>query len=116
MIRAFPKEWVGRCSLHFCKAVEKHPVVFVSTFTDKSKQDAIDILADRRWKLKKLVDGCAVTVFPLLECEFYEALVEYTSGNMDAAVDELYDAIAVLMRAICVIEGTQDIPKNGGAS
>lgn len=50
----------------------------------------------------------AVTV---LMCEVYKAVQAYTHGNTKAAVEKCYDAIAVLLRVIDVLEGRQKLGK-----
>ena len=40
-----------------------------------------------------------------------EAYVEHLKGNKATCVDELYDAVAVLMRMIAVVEGKQRLGK-----
>lgn len=52
----------------------------------------------------------------VLQCEYREVLEAYARGDNAAAVEECYDAIAVLLRVIDVLEGRQALgrPKKGG--
>lgn len=43
----------------------------------------------------------------ILECEMAEVHEAYARGEMAHAVEECYDAIAVLLRTIDVLEGRQ---------
>lgn len=102
---------------HYDHACEKHPY-----FCDIIKSD--DLPFDfAGWNLgecrKRLAHAKAADVVrwdELLDCEKYEAMVEINGGNTPHAVEELYDAIAVLLRAIDVLEGRQALGKEGGAS
>lgn len=54
----------------------------------------------------------------VLNCEVWEATEAMANGNTAAAVEECYDAIAVLLRTIDVLEGRQalgDPAQKGGA-
>ena len=102
---------------HYDHAREKHPC-----FCDIIKDN--DLPFDfAGWHLgecrKRLVHAKAANVVcwdELLDCEKYEAMVEINSGNAAAAVEECYDAIAVLLRTIDVLEGRQKLGKpKGGA-
>lgn len=45
----------------------------------------------------------------VLNCEVWEATEAMADGNTAAAVEECYDAIAVLLRTVDVLEGRQGI-------
>lgn len=47
----------------------------------------------------------------LLDCEVWEATEALANGDKAQAVEELYDCIAVCLRAIDVIEGRQSLGK-----
>jgi hypothetical protein len=40
-------------------------------------------------------------------CKYYEAMQAYIKGDIAAAVEECYDAIAVILRLVDVLEGRQ---------
>lgn len=100
---------------HYDHAKKKHPY-----FCDLIKSDELpfDFVG---WKLegsrKLLAHAKAAGVVrwdKLLDCEKYEAMAEIHRGNNAAAVEELYDAIAVLLRTIDVLEGRQGLGKPKG--
>jgi hypothetical protein len=45
----------------------------------------------------------------ILNCEVWEIHEAYANGDTDAAIEECYDAIAVLLRVIDVLEGHQEL-------
>jgi hypothetical protein len=45
----------------------------------------------------------------VLNCEVWEATEAMADGNTAAAVEECYDAIAVILRTIDVLEGRQEL-------
>lgn len=54
----------------------------------------------------------------ILDCEKFEAIEAIANGDKEAAVEECYDCIAVLLRVIDVLEGRQPIgkPKEGASN
>lgn len=56
-----------------------------------------------------------VRVLTLLQCEIAEAMDAHANGDTAQAIEECYDAIAVLMRMTDVLEGRQALgkPKEG---
>lgn len=101
---------------HYCNARRKHPYFcdIITCLSDVGADTHLDIY---RPTLKAKVDNEAVEPSILLGCEFYEAIQAYTKGDTAAAVEECYDAIAVLLRVIDVLEGRQALgkPQEGGA-
>ena len=47
----------------------------------------------------------------ILDCEKFEAIEAIANGDTEAAVEECYDSIAVLLRVIDVLEGRQPLGK-----
>ena len=106
-----------RVEKHYAHAKVKHPY-----FCDLIKSDEMPFdfvkwkLEDCRELLAHAKDAGVVRWDELLDCEKYEAMAEINRGNTDAAVEELYDTIAVLLRTIDVLEGRQALSKpKGGA-
>ena len=101
---------------HYCHAKEKHPYFcdIITCLSDVGADTHLDIY---RSTLKAEVDNEAVEPSTLLGCEFYEAIHAYTRGDTASAIEECYDAIAVLLRVIDVLEGRQELgkPQEGGA-
>ncbi len=111
-----PTDFFDRAYDHYAKALRKHPR-FADEFYHEyegychTKDDALifaqNDLKDLRDFMRVLADGSRIDVWTLLNCEFYEAFVEYMRDDKSACVDELYDAVAVQMRMIAVVEGKQ---------
>lgn len=97
---------------HYAHAKEKHPY-----FCDIIKSDGLPFdfagwhLEDCRKRLVRVRGANIVRWDELLDCEKYEAMVEINHGNTAHAVEECYDAIAVLLRTIDVLEGRQKLGK-----
>lgn len=95
---------------HYDHAKEKHPY-----FCDIIKNDGLPFdfagwsLDDCRERLIHAREANVVRWDELLDCEKYEAMVEIDHGNTAAAVEELYDTIAVILRTIDVLEGRQKL-------
>lgn len=100
---------------HYAHACEKHPY-FCDMITCLSKTGADTHLVFARGLLATEIDTRNVEVKDVLMCEFYEAIQAHLNGDTAAAVEELYDTIAVLIRTIDVLEGRQALGKpKGGA-
>lgn len=107
----------GRVAKHYAHAREKHPY-FCDMITCLSKDGANTHLDIHRSTLAAEVENNRVEVGTVLMCEFYEAIQAYTHGDTARAVDECYDAIAVLLRTIDVLEGRQKLgnPEKEGSA
>ena len=101
---------------HYEHAKEKHPY-FCDMITCLSECGADTHLDIYRATFAAELKANAVEVSTLLFCEYYEAVQAYTRGNTAAAVEECYDAIAVLLRMVDILEGRQAFgdPAKGGA-
>ena len=110
--RVMPADFAHNAALHFAKAVRKHPRFADKMFGNYSYDEAKDDLDYVRRMLCEDERKGRLMAEALLLCETAEAEVAYHSGDASACVDELYDAVAVLMRMIAVVEGKQ---KLGGA-
>ena len=109
-------EVVLRIVEHYCHAREKHPYFADLMFLDEDDaEDAKRNLGILRALLsieRKTGNVCVETLF---NCEVAEICDAIARGHNDHAVDECYDAIAVLLRMVDVMEGRQKIgkPKEG---
>jgi hypothetical protein len=105
---------VGAIERHYRNAKEKHPY-FCDRITCLSEAGAEMHLSIHRHSLEVEEKAGDVEVNTLLFCEFYEAMQAYTHGDTAAAVEECYDAIAVLLRVVDVLEERQALgrPKKG---
>lgn len=103
-----------RVEKHYAHAVQKHPYFcdIITCLSDVGADTHLDIY--RKTLEAESVNG-AVEAGTLIGCEFYEAIQAYTHDNTPHAVAELYDAIAVILRTIDVLEGRQPLgrPEEG---
>lgn len=118
----FIEKHAPRALYHYIHAKEKHPY-----FCDWIKPDEADCddvrrvtngLAYVRKRVSDAIDCHNVGWDDLLDCEIWEVLDALISGDTAHAVEECYDAIAVLLRTIDVLEGRQRLGKpetKGGA-
>ena len=93
---------------HYDHAREKHSYFcdFITRLSQGEANELLNIYRDAISVEKKR--GC-LTASRLLGCELYEAMQAYTQGDNASAVEECYDAIAVLLRTIDVLEGRQEL-------
>ena len=115
---AMPSDFSTRARLHFAKALRKHPRFADALFNDCesdgcTREEALVIaeadLEYERNDIRDMEKDLRVDVWALVSCEFHEAYVEHLKGDKAACVDDLYDAVAVLMRMIAVVEGKQKL-------
>lgn len=104
-----------RVEKHYAHAVQKHPY-FCDTIACLSAIGADTHLDIYRATLDAEIRAGNVEAKTLVECEILEAIQAYMHGDTAAAVEELYDAIAVLLRTIDVLEGRQPLGKGGAES
>ena len=104
---------------HYCHAKRKHPH-FADRIIDnygggpqtrlavrameQELQMTREFLADR-------IKDERVNPNVLLWCEVMEANLAYAQNDIPHAVEECYDAIAVLLRVVDVLEGRQELGK-----
>ena len=107
---------------HYAHAKEKHPY-----FCDKiapidlDKEDKEGLadyrrsvkmsLSDKRSDVEVLTKNGDLDWSELVLCEMWEVNEAIADGDTARAVEECYDVIAVLLRAIDVIEGRQKLGK-----
>lgn len=95
---------------HYCHAKAKHPY-FCDIITCLSESGANTHLDIYRSTLDAEIKVDDVEADTVLMCEYYEAIHAYTRGDTASAIEECYDAIAVLLRVIDVLEGRQELGK-----
>lgn len=92
---------------HYAHAKEKHPY-----FCDWPTIHPLSIHLDRmRAHLSEQVSCGDVDSYAILECELAEAQDALNERDTAHAVEECYDAIAVLLRTIDVLKGRQKLGK-----
>ena len=112
----------NRIWTHYAHACEKHSY-FCDSLLPKEYRSAKQLrgtiksnLARSRHRIK--VGGLLLNLLwnEIADCEVWEATEAIANNNTSAAVEELYDVIAVLLRTIDVLEGRQALGKpKGGA-
>lgn len=111
----------NRIWTHYDHAREKHPYFCDSLLPDYLLRDNIREriarnLAFARRRIKAGIRDHNLMWNEIADCEVWEATEAMFNGDNDAAVEELYDVIAVLLRTIDVLEGRQALGKpEGGA-
>ena len=107
--RVMPADFAHNAAIHYAKALRKHPYFADVLFSNGVLCDAEDRLTRIRDQVVYFAHCRWLDGTILAECEVAEALVAYLRGDKAACVDELYDAVAVLMRMIAVVEGKQKL-------
>ena len=114
--RVMPVDFAHNAALHYAKALRKHPRFADELFFrgEHDESERAKLLPDVERYLKLAHRDIArdeanrsLEAHSLLTCEYREALAEFVKGDNAACVGELYDAVAVLMRMIAVVEGKQ---------
>ena len=100
---------------HYAHAREKRPY-FADTILDSvdTPDRMAKLLRIDRDRLKLYAELGCVRPIDVLECEVSEVMDALSNGDNAAAVEELYDCIAVCLRTIDVLEGRQSLGKPEG--
>ena len=118
----FIEKHAPRALCHYVHAKEKHPY-FCDTIApvDLDEEDEEGLadyreavkrcLSDIRSDIKVLIKKGELTWNDLVLCELWEVDDGIANGDTTHAVEECYDAIAVLLRTIDVLEGRQKLGK-----
>ena len=112
-----PEKFEKRCIMHLMKAMRKHPRFADALFSmweynpnRENVLDEIDIdFAEASEDLRVDERHKAVVAGSIISVKTLGAFIEYLRDDKAACVDELYDAVAVLMRMIAVVEGKQKL-------
>lgn len=103
---------------HYCHAKRKHPYFADMLFLwdDNDVEEAKRYLESVRMLLNIERKQGRVYAETLANCEVAEVCDAIARGDKAAAVEECYDAIAVLLRMVDVLEGRQKLgkPKDEG--
>jgi len=108
------REHAARIERHYKHARQKHPY-FCDRITCLSETGADTHLGIYRATLAVAELAGNIEAVDVVQCELYEAVQAYTKGDIPNAIEECYDAIAVLLRIVEVLEGRQMLgrPKRG---
>ena len=107
--RVMPADFAHNAALHFAKALRKHPRFADALFGEDEEADAEYLLERARAEVDYLAKNNWLDAGMLAMCELDEAQLAHSQGDKAACVSELYDAVAVLMRMIAVVEGKQKL-------
>lgn len=110
------QETIEKIKQHYNHAREKHPyfcdgLLPTQVSSDWSKGEVLQKivlelrLARERIEVGGKIGNCLWS--EVLNCEVWEVTEAMADGNTAAAVEECYDAIAVLLRTVDVLEGRQ---------
>lgn len=104
---------VSAIERHYYHAKEKHPYFCDGILSPV--EDYESALANQRIRIAEAARCNMTSACDLIDCELLEAYVKIAKNNTDAAIEECYDAIAVLLRVVDVLEGLQALgkPKEG---
>ena len=111
---------------HYEHARNKHPYFcdtvdgFLERATPQQRAAHLrcvqNLLALSRECLDIKIKKGKVWAWNVLDCELEEIKLALAEGDSPAAIEEVYDAIAVLLRVVDVLEGRQKLGKpEGGA-
>lgn len=98
---------VEKVRRHYRHAVEKHPRFADRVSAVCSHFVAADVLRLSHERLRDAAAVGSVSAVHVLDCEVAEVMEAETRGDKANAVEECYDAIAVLLRMVDVLEGRQ---------
>ena len=103
-------EVAAKVAEHYEHVRRKHPY-FANTlfFLERNAFEAARTLATTRLFLDSERGEGEVVAETVLNCEICEAIHALACGDKANAVEECYDAIAVLLRMVDVIEGRQKL-------
>lgn len=106
-IREFYQEHSRRLREHYTHAREKHPYFCdraLPPLGEKSKEIIEKILSGLRNDIVVDAQHASLNWKKLLDCKVWEALEAIVTGDYAHAVEECYDAIAIILRIIDVME------------
>ena len=100
---------------HYDHAKEKHPYFCDGLLPELGREEMCRHIKNVLGSIRKDLEGRArvghIEWDNLLYCEVWEVLDAMANNDKAQAIEELYDAIAVLLRTIDVLEGRQKLGK-----
>jgi ATP-dependent helicase/DNAse subunit B len=100
------QETIKKIKQHYEHAKQKHPY-FCDMLTELDAFSAKRFLSAERKRLNHRISTSNVRFYDVMQCELYEAEYAMAIKDIQNAIEECYDAIAVLLRTIDVLEGRQ---------
>ena len=101
---------------HYVKATQKHPYFCDRLLNYDGDADYhLTRIQNALQRTRSALASKEISGEDVLTCEILEAIEAFYKGDTENAVDECYDAIAVLLRIIDVLYGRQPLgkPKEG---
>lgn len=115
IIRKIIAHFEHTCRKHpeFCKGLFPFQMEKLDDRTLSEKREALvassaAALARARQQVKDGEEKGMLLWTDILQCEIQEAMDAVVNGRAEDAIEELYDSIAVCLRAICVIESHKE--------
>lgn len=115
------EKFLERAMVHYRHARDKHPYFADRlSYSERIGDDirdpirakyADELLARRRRFVREASEIGCIMAECVLDCEIAEVYSALAHGDTANAVEECYDAIAVLMRMIDVLQGRQALGK-----
>lgn len=117
----------AKIEAHYAHAREKHPYFCDGLLPTQVPypmtecamlREIRETLRANRLRIERGIRNANCLWNELLNCEVWEATEAMAEGDTVHAVEECYDAIAVLLRTIDVLEGRQPLgkPKEGASN
>jgi hypothetical protein len=112
------QETIEKVKWHYNHAREKHPYFCDGLLPTQVKDGMTEeaMIGSIAWniqtaraRIRRGIKFGNVLWNEVLNCEVWEATEAMADGNTAAAVEECYDAIAVLLRTVDVLEGRQEL-------
>lgn len=98
---------VAKVAAHYRHARAKHPHFAAALYPNEGFGFFAECAKSQLKAMRKLIGIGKSNAETVLMCETAEAREAYARGDRAAAVEECYDAIAVLLRMVDVLEGRQ---------
>ena len=114
--REYYQEHSERVRKHYVHAREKHPyfcdmMMPRRAYPDATKEEIRCSLGDIRREIEVEAKEHTLAWDALLNCEMWEVYDALANDDKTQAIEELYDCVAVCLRAIDVLEGRQTLGK-----
>lgn len=103
------EKFLERAMVHYRHARDKHPYFADRMYEEQDIDMARQSLKTWRTQIQDEIESGNCCAETLLNCELCEVAEAYFSGDKAKAVEECYDAIAVILRMVDVLEGRQTL-------
>lgn len=100
---------MDRCSNSYAYARERHPYLCDALISFGTLSEMERVLKRAHEEVAREINQSKLLPMALINCKWLRAIKAYQEKDASTAIAELYDAIAVLLRVIDVIEGRQPL-------